>query len=732
MVYPAIMCGGSGTRLWPVSRPSRPKQFVPLIGTTTPFQNTVDRVRGIGGFRKLIVISGAQQAHWVAQQLPADVASDVLLEPEGRDSAAAIAAIAHVICETDPKGVLVILASDHHVPDKDTFQAAVSRAVAEARKGRIVTLGIQPDHPSPAYGYIKPRDASDLSHVEAFVEKPDIETASRYIESGYLWNSGNFIVAADVLLDEMRRHIPDVVEAVGHAVTGRRRDVAGHILSDGFRDVRKISIDYGVMERTQLASVLRSPFKWSDLGSWDAVHAALSQDDVGNAAVGSVALSSSHDTLVFNRSDKLCVVEGGDGLNVVLDDDCVFVSTLARSQKVKDAVESLKDLDLPQTDNAKQPFDLATASNGISRWLMTQALPLWWTHGFDHGRKLWREELTQEGEPTESAIRARVQGRQTFCYAMANQLGWSGPSGQAVDAGFDAIGSYCKMPNLLTTLVTSDGTVLDNRILLYDQTFHMLALVAASNRTDGAEQRALAVLDAIETTFERASAGYREAGDQPYQSNAHMHLFEACLEWAEHGCSPRWHETASRIATLAMERFIDPAGFIREFFDGGWIPAQGEAGHVVEPGHQFEWSWLLQRWALCEEDDAMSTVAKKLFECGVAGLDLTRGVVVDTLNDDLKQVTDQARLWPQIEWLKAALLLSETARGDRRYWLAQVAAAYTAVMRYLATPVSGLWFDKCEADGSFVNEPAPASSFYHIVTAVVQMRCTASKLPKDQ
>ena len=734
-VYTVIMCGGSGTRLWPVSRPSRPKQFVSLLGGATLFESTVARVRGLAGLAGLVVVAGERQAPFIRAQLPDDSDSTVLLEPEGRDSAAAIAAAAVAIHERDPDGIAVILASDHHVPDASAFREAVDAAVATARTGRIVTLGIRPREASPAYGYIKPEDgAGRVRPVAEFVEKPDRQTAARYITDGYLWNSGNFIARAAVLIEELSLHAPDVLDSVRLAVADRRSTPAGDVLAENFRETRKISIDYAVMEQTARASVVSADLDWSDLGAWDAVHGALPKDAHGNAAVGPAELVASHDTLVFNRTDRSCVVEGGEGLNVVVEDDCVFVSTLARSQNVKAVVEGLRARDARETDVVRAPFDLHAAAAHWSRWLATQALPLWWTNGFDHEAGVWREELDAAGLPTDRPARARVQGRQTFCYALAGPMGWPGPTRRIVEAGLAAIDRYCTQPNLLATLVAADGTVLDDRVLVYDQTFHVLALAAGAGTVEGAEERALAVLDAIESRFARAGTGFVEADDRPYQSNAHMHLFEACLEWIERGGgSPRWCETAARLADLATTHFIDARGFVREFFDQDWQPAAGADGCVVEPGHQFEWSWLLARWSVLADDERAASMGRRLFEAGESGIDPRRGLAVDTMDDRLKRVTERARFWPQTEWLKAACLQAElSTSGERDVWMERVAQAHVAFSRYLdatgSAPGAGLWFDKNRGDGTFEPEPSPASSFYHIVTAVAQLRRTSEAL----
>jgi mannose-6-phosphate isomerase len=208
--------------------------------------------------------------------------------------------------------------------------------------------------------------------------------------------------------------------------------------------------------------------------------------------------------------------------------------------------------------------------------------------------------------------------------------------------------------------------------------------------------------------------GFREFGEHPFQSNAHMHLLEAALAWEDAGGGGVWAELADEVAALALSRFIDAqGGFLREFFDAGWAVAAGDDGRWVEPGHQFEWAWLLEAWGRRRGQAGARAAARRLFETGRKGVDPRRGVAVDVLWDDLTPRAEGARLWPQTERLKSALIL-----GDE----GEALLAARTLTRYLDTPAPGVWRDKMTTDGSFVAEPAPASSFYHIASAVLELR----------
>lgn len=736
--FPVIMCGGSGTRLWPASRPARPKQFIALTGEKSLFSKTVERMIGVRGFRELVVVGGRAHVDWINAELASfDVDVRVLLEPEGRDSAAAIAAAVTHIESIDPTGLAIIVASDHHIPGLEAFHADIATACNAARDGGIVTLGIEPAGPSTAYGYIQAAfHQGAVGPVGAFKEKPDEQAAAQYIADGYLWNSGNFIARADTLVSAFQTHAPDILTAARQALAEGNR--AGHAmtsaltLGDTFRRAPKISFDYAIMEKYVDRKVVRSKIEWSDLGAWDAVYAVAAKDAGYNAVSGDVIVRDATNCHVRNTSEKLVVVEGLAGLNLVVEEDVVFASSLDRAQSVKSVVDQLRkdgreEVDVAIKATGSAP-DLDAVLERWERWHDTSVLPLWWSHGFDRERGIWQEHLhSVTGAPTSDPVRARVQGRQSYVFARAGQNGWSGPWLEAVEAGLKAIENvYAGRDGLVRTLVNHEGVISDNTVLLYDQAFILLALAEADGALIGAEQRALDCLDAIEERFPRGQEGkgFREAGSHPFQSNAHMHLLEASLAWSERRKNARFSKLAISIGELALHHFIDAeGGFLREFFAADWSPAEGDDGNVVEPGHQFEWAWLLARLGQMTGDKRYLAAARTLFACGLKGVDANRGVAVDTMNERLVPITTRARLWPQTEWLKAAALLAQNTNGtDREHYNEQVSNAVAAVDRFFSTPVSGLWRDKMNKDGSFEEEMSPASSLYHIVGAIDALR----------
>jgi mannose/cellobiose epimerase-like protein (N-acyl-D-glucosamine 2-epimerase family) len=368
----------------------------------------------------------------------------------------------------------------------------------------------------------------------------------------------------------------------------------------------------------------------------------------------------------------------------------------------------------------------------FGHWLRTGALPVWWALGADHEHGGFHELLGLDGAVPASPRRVRVQARQAYVYAEAGAMGWAGPWAQAADHGLACLQQrYRRDDGLFRTVIAADGAVLDDTAYLYDQAFVLLAMAArrhAGGATAALESEAEALHARVLGEFGHPAGGFREAGEAPFQSNPHMHLLEACLAWAEAGGGAAWDRTADDIVALALDKFIDrEQGALREFFAADWAPAAGAPGRLIEPGHQFEWAWLLLRWARRRNEPKAEAAARHLFAAGDAGVDASRGVAVDGLNDDFTVRNGRARLWPQTERLKAALSLSErpVPAEDATPYLGHAVAAAEALWRYLETPTRGLWRDKLEEDGGFVQEPAPASSFYHLMAAIRQLEATA-------
>ncbi|MDO9499501.1 mannose-1-phosphate guanylyltransferase/mannose-6-phosphate isomerase [Falsiroseomonas sp.] len=344
-IVPVILCGGTGSRLWPLSREGYPKQFWPLVSAGTMLQETAERARG-PGFAPPVVVCGEAHRFLVAEQLrEAGIEqSRIVLEPEARNSAAAIAAAAVLIGEESPGVTLWIMAADAAVQDVPALRQALESAAAAA--GRIATFGIRPTVPETGYGYIEagaPLAGVDGAlEIARFVEKPDAATAARFLAGGkHLWNSGMFVATAGTLLAELEAHAPDVLRAARSAVADGTRDLGFVRLGAGFVHAPSVSIDTAVMERTSLAAVVPCDPGWSDVGNWSSLWDIAAKDAEGNATTGPVALLGAR--RCFVRSEGiLSAVVGLDDVVLVVTDDAVLACHRDRAQDVKKMVEQLK------------------------------------------------------------------------------------------------------------------------------------------------------------------------------------------------------------------------------------------------------------------------------------------------------------------------------------------------------------------------------------------------------
>lgn len=343
-LYPVVLCGGSGTRLWPSSRADRPKQFLKFWGGCSTFQETLLRVADLGGESPVIVTGEAMLGFVQEQAAELGIEIVVLIEPAARDSAPAVAAAAAYVEARDPDGVILMLAADHHVKDVAGFTASAKIAAQSAGRGWITTFGIRPTYPATGFGYIQPGAPlmEGVFAVARFVEKPDQPTAERYISEGYFWNSGNFAFQASVLMGEFQTYEPAIATAARGAVASAKRD--GSVMrlgAEAFNQATKISLDYAVMERTKLAAVAPAGFDWSDLGAWDAIWEASTRDEDGNASHGDVLVSGAKNTLVRSSGAHVAVL-GTTDLIVVVENDAVLIATRDRAQDVKGVVDNLK------------------------------------------------------------------------------------------------------------------------------------------------------------------------------------------------------------------------------------------------------------------------------------------------------------------------------------------------------------------------------------------------------
>jgi mannose/cellobiose epimerase-like protein (N-acyl-D-glucosamine 2-epimerase family) len=356
-------------------------------------------------------------------------------------------------------------------------------------------------------------------------------------------------------------------------------------------------------------------------------------------------------------------------------------------------------------------------------WLADTAYPLWADRGIDSRNGGFVETLNQDGVAPAQPRRARVHPRQVYAFAQAPAFGWRGDAAAIVRRGMDYfIRCYQRPDGLFRAMADADGAPLDERALLYDQAFALLGYAAAAVALDARaefERRALALRRAMTARLGAAEGSYHsEERCAGYESNPHMHLLEAYLAWAEISEESGWAAGARSIVDLALSRFIrEDNGALGESFDSQWQPSPEIAGRILEPGHHFEWAWLLlrsERW----HPLPLRATALRLIAIGEE-FGVRQGVAVNALYDDFTVKDGNARFWPQTERLKAALLAA-TLTGETRYRSMAEAAAMSWIS-YLSTSLPGLWLDLRLPGGEFVDSPAPASTFYHLVGAIVAL-----------
>jgi mannose-1-phosphate guanylyltransferase/mannose-6-phosphate isomerase len=344
-IIPVIMCGGAGTRVWPASRETMPKQFIALLGDRSTFQNTLLRLKA-DVFDEPVIVTNHDYRFLVKEQMDEiGVKGQIVLEPERRDSAAAVAIACALAAARSPEALVAVFAADHVVRNVEAFQALCAKAGEAAAQGYIVTLGITPIAPATGYGYIRPgAPVANLSvaKVEAFVEKPNAEVARKYIEQGYLWNSGNFFFRADVMRDELAAFEPEIAAAASEAFAKAKVDLDFLALDKAaFGKAPKTSIDYAVMERTSHAAVIPADIGWSDVGNWQAVWELSDKDDHGNAIRGHGVVVEGENCYV-RADDTLTALLGVKDVIVITTDDAVLVVGAQYGDKVKNLVDELK------------------------------------------------------------------------------------------------------------------------------------------------------------------------------------------------------------------------------------------------------------------------------------------------------------------------------------------------------------------------------------------------------
>jgi len=349
MITPVVLSGGSGTRLWPLSRKSHPKQLLPLLNETSLLQDTINRLHGIKGIEKTVIICNEEYRFMVAEQARSTSVgtSAIILEPIGRNTAPAIALAAFNALQANEDSVLLVLPADHDIQNIEEFHKAIEVGLQQAQKNHFVTFGILPDSPETGYGYIKATDSVALNEVSAidhFVEKPDLETATQYLkEGGYYWNSGMFMFKASEYLKALQEFSPEMYQACQDSVNAAQQDMDFiRVGAEAFKKCPSDSIDYAVMEKVKNAVVIPVDIGWSDVGSWSALHEIGEQDENNNIFIGDTKSVSTKNSYV-RAETKLVTTLGVEDLIIIDTDDALLVANKNHVQDIKQIVNALTD-----------------------------------------------------------------------------------------------------------------------------------------------------------------------------------------------------------------------------------------------------------------------------------------------------------------------------------------------------------------------------------------------------
>ncbi len=350
-IYAVIMAGGVGSRFWPQSRERSPKQVLEIVGPGSMISNTIERVRPLIQTNNILVVTNKLQKDIIYKQMPSLPLQNVLTEPLGRNTAPCIGLAAKWIERYDKNAIMIILPADHIIRDTEEFLRVLQRAINVAQNNdALVTIGIKPTHPETGYGYIQFEDSAennlyagdDIYRVKTFAEKPNLETAEKFLKSGdFLWNSGMFIWKVSVILQEIEKHIPELGEQLTKLEYAIGTATYETVLERVYGVIRSISIDYGVMEKASKVFVARGDFGWSDVGSWDEVVRLTPVDGEGNALRGTVIAKDSHRNYI-DAGNKTVAMIGIEDVIVITTDDAVLICKKGRSQDVKEVVDYLR------------------------------------------------------------------------------------------------------------------------------------------------------------------------------------------------------------------------------------------------------------------------------------------------------------------------------------------------------------------------------------------------------
>ncbi|MEO1040272.1 MAG: AGE family epimerase/isomerase [Pseudomonadota bacterium] len=705
-IHPAILCGGGGTRLWPLSTPARPKQFLHLTGERSMLAETAARVSDAERFAPVLAIGARRHEAMLRAELPG---ARLILEPVGRNSAPAVAAAA--LAPGDRDALVLALPADHHIADVGAFHRAIATAAGAAQAGDIITFGIAPDHPATGYGYIEaePGDAP-VRAVTRFVEKPDRETAEGYLKTGrYFWNAGIFLFQAGVMLDALNAHAPDILASV-------REALGEDALLDeaAFTACRSQSIDYAVMEQAGNVAVVPVSMGWSDLGDHRALHALAESEEDCPVLSGPAHAEDARDAFVLSRGPVVAVRDLED-VAVIATRDSVLVSRLSTAANVRSLVDTL---------SAGPQFQLPGAlRERLWARLSEQVLPGWAARAWDNEAGGFVESLDMDGEAQPGlARRGRVAPRQVFSFSVALQAGWNpdGAASELVDKGLAYLDGPARAQQGGWKHRIDPSGRDDERRDFYDHSFVALAGAQAYAATGQVRARAIAeeAFHLIDEAFaDETHGGWRDTETDTSghkRTNPHMHLLEASLAfYAATGASEALRRAEDIALLFEGHMFAPRSGAVREMFNADWSRSDKTDAIPIEPGHCYEWAVLLHQLEGLSGRDTASWRRRMVAFAEKAGVQ--GGLAADQCNTQAPIAGAGHRLWPQLERVRA-LLTHPVAGADPVQILERIEDAYLA-----PGPAWG-WVDRLDANAGPASDAVPASMLYHLMTGLAPLR----------
>jgi len=705
--HAAILCGGSGTRLWPLSTNAHPKQLLSLLGPESMLAATAARVPYA---LSLTAVGGESYQQALRQELPD---AHLILEPFGRNSAPAIAALCLTKQASD---IVLVLPADHHIADVAAFRRALAVGYERACADEIVTFGIKPTFAATGYGYIETDRAfadADWLNGESFVEKPNSAKAAEYIASGrFVWNAGIFLFKVSSMLAALEQFVPDILANVRMALR-QVEPTLTRLEGSVFAACRSLSIDYAVMEHLASFAVVPVDMGWSDVGDYRALHQLGTKDAAGNTTQGSVSLRNSSDCHVRSSGPALAI-SGLDGMTVVATPELVMIAPLGDAAAIK-ALSEMTPASAPQERFALWPAQQAW----LNTW-MSQAFRFWADRAWDHKGGGFVEALDLLGKPlAHLPRRARVQPRQVFAVTRAAEIGWLDKelARDLVEDGLRFILDTMALPSGgFAHLLSPQGKILNARVDSYDHAFLLLAAAHAKRvfNTPLADALVLEVLKVLDGTLRHPSGlGYAEANtpENMRRANPHMHLLEAFLALHEADPQAGGLERATGIVEIFETRLWDAThSLVREYYADDLTVWPGLEGDWIEPGHLFEWAVLLGQYDALAHRDVLS-LQRRLIRSGNHLLHPKSGWACNAVTPSCTVLDGGYRLWPQLEMLRAYSQLPQSA-------LVPAARLFDRICKqYLNASKPGLWTDAFSADGKATGQQVPASMLYHFITA---------------